>query len=518
MSISHLTAPETRSTALLWDHQDIIPLKRSLEDEDLVLLLTPAVAPLDNTSCTSDPFEPLGQALARVHPWIRHVPYTKERGLSGVHVAFIKRAKVVIFVLSGISADEGAVQLDLADATREVCEDRPIIFIACCRIPDNDLNDNNFPTLFQSVDYSVPDLESIASLVMNKQAAPTGQPLTFVSVQNLPALFSVQLWDYERDLTDIHALWTTVFPPQFHLSQPALGLMLKRDGYALHHVVRDPKNMRVIGFCATFTTFADSSGDRLIGSLAILIVGQEFRGRGVGRMLHEECLSKLNKIRGVGRIQIGTTFPRLLYGIPANTDCLDWFQRRGWQVNEATPGKGRPVSDWLLRFVDRPLPSLASAGLTFRPCQITDIPKVIEMASRESERKFGFGWYDQYTKTVDSHYMSDVIVGLEGDNLVAAAITYLPNSGSPCSTDIPWPAAIGQDIGGISCICIKDDDPDMANRRDSVATRLLQSCRQSLSRRGMIGIFVDGVKLDENVLVSLGFSKWADYKEVWRKV
>ncbi|EXL65921.1 hypothetical protein FOPG_17877, partial [Fusarium oxysporum f. sp. conglutinans race 2 54008] len=66
-----------------------------------------------------DPFEPLGKALARTHPWIRHVPYTKERGITGIHVAFIKRARVVIFVLTGFSTEEGLFQLELAEVARE---------------------------------------------------------------------------------------------------------------------------------------------------------------------------------------------------------------------------------------------------------------------------------------------------------------------------------------------------------------------------------------------------------------
>jgi hypothetical protein len=44
----------------------------------------------------------------------------------------------------------------------------------------------------------------------------------------------------------------------------------------------------------------------------------------------------------------------------------------------------------------------------------------------------------------------------------------------------------------------------MVNRRDSVITRLLLACRQILSERGMVGMFVDGSRYDENVLQSLG--------------
>ncbi|EXL64230.1 hypothetical protein FOPG_19498, partial [Fusarium oxysporum f. sp. conglutinans race 2 54008] len=98
---------QSSPTTLLWDHQDLIPLQKNLGDEDLVLLLTPAVVPLDQSPANaSDPFEPLGKALARTHPWIRHVPYSKERGITGIHVAFIKRARVVIFVLTGFSTEE----------------------------------------------------------------------------------------------------------------------------------------------------------------------------------------------------------------------------------------------------------------------------------------------------------------------------------------------------------------------------------------------------------------------------
>ncbi|KAJ4167810.1 hypothetical protein NW754_011627 [Fusarium falciforme] len=507
---------QTSSAALLWDHQDLVPIQNILADEELVLLLTPAVVPLNtNLTSTSDPFEPLGRALARRHPWIRHVPYVKDRGITGTHVAFIKRARVVIFMLAGFSSDEGAFQLEVAGIVREVCEERPTALVACCQLPEDGhdrIHELGFQTVLQCPGYSAADLETIAALLTN-----TTEPAMDIDPEP-QALWPIQPWNYDRDLPEVHMLWLAALPPKFHLSRAVLGSLLKRDGYAMHHIIREPSSGRIVGFCATFTTFADSSGDRLIGSIAAIIAHQDFRGRGIGRMLHDEVLSKLNKIRGVGRIQIGSTFPRLLYGLPDPVDNSEWFENRGWKLNELTPGKGRPVSDWCLRFADSPVPDLASAGLSFRPCQLPDAHHIIGMANRESERKFGFGWYDQYAKTIDSCHLSDVIVGLEGDNLVAAAITYFPNNGSPCAADIPWPAAVGQDIGGVSCICIKDDDPDMVNRRDSVMMRLLLACRQSLTERGMVGMFVDGIKSDENVLSSLGFRKWAEYKEVWRKI
>ncbi|SCV61200.1 related to beta-N-acetylglucosaminidase [Fusarium fujikuroi] len=438
---------------LLWDHQDLIPLQKSLGDEDLVLLLTPAVVPLDQSHANaSDPFEPLGKALARTHPWIRHVPYTKEHGITGIHVALIKRARVVVFVLTGFSTEEGLFQLELVEVAREVCEERPLVLVACCEVSEKEAREYGFPTIIQCLGYSTADLQAVAVLLTSER--PTTEATSTASDSPSPT-WSLLKWDYDKDLPETHSLWEACLPSKFYLNRSTLGSLLKRDGYAMHYMVREPSQGQAVGFCATFTTFTDSSGDRLIGSVAAIIVHKDFRGQGVGRFLHNEVVLKLEKIRGVGIIQLGSTFPRLLYGLPAPETDTEWFEKRGWNIKESTPGNGRRVLDWLLRFADHPVPDLAPAGLMFRPCQQTDYEKIVEMANKESQKRYGFGWSDQYAKTMDSGYMNDIVVGLEGENLAAAAITYFPNNGSPCGADMPWPASIGQSIGGVSCICIK---------------------------------------------------------------
>ncbi|QPC64878.1 hypothetical protein HYE67_007109 [Fusarium culmorum] len=509
-------APSSLAT-LLWDHQNFIPLQKNLGEEDLVLLLTPTVIPLDQSlASATDPFQPLGQALSQTHPWIRHVPYTKKYGITGTHVAFVKKVRTVVFVLSGLSSDEGSFQLELADIVREVCEERPFALVACCEVPKSRVEEHEFQTVVQCSGYMVSDLQAVAALLTTEQTTTAAEPT--IDDSPPPQTWPLVKWDYNEDLPETYALWEASFPAKFHLHRSTFSSLLKRDGYAMHYIIREPRSGRAVAFCATFTTFTDSSADRLIGSIAAIIVHKDYRGRGIGRRLHNEVMSKLNRIRGVGIIQLGSTFPRLLYGLPASVTNTEWFEKRGWKLHESIPGHGRLVIDWLLRFADSPVPDLASAGLTFRPCQLSDYQQIIDIATKESQRRYGFGWYDQYAKTMDSSYTNSIVVGLEGDNLVAAAITYLPNDGSPCGTDIPWPAAIEQNIGGVSCICIKDEDPDMVNHRDSVINRLLLACRQNLSERGMVGMFVDGSRYDENVLQTLGFNKWAEYKEVWRKV
>ncbi|KAL8811221.1 MAG: hypothetical protein Q9200_001976 [Gallowayella weberi] len=66
-------------------------------------LLTPTV-PRRHPNSPSDPFEPLGRALARFTFRMRHVPYTLSAGLTEHHDEFIQRATVVVLVLCNASS------------------------------------------------------------------------------------------------------------------------------------------------------------------------------------------------------------------------------------------------------------------------------------------------------------------------------------------------------------------------------------------------------------------------------
>lgn len=451
--------PANSTASVIWDRRGCIPFDRILSEDDNVLLLTPVVVPPDpKLDDASDPFEPLGRALSRQGLSVRHVPYTKTQGITGVHVAFVKRAKAVVFVITGWADSHGYSQSDLADIVGEICESRPLIVLACCDFEAGDLHGFDFATIVHAPGFFKSDLDAVATLLLDGQGtAQSPRTPDLSNALSQKPIWSVIPWDPERDIEEAHALWTQTLPRQFHLSRTLLTSLLKRDGYAKHYVVREPASGELVGFCATYTTFADSSGHRLVGSIAAIIVGERLQGCGIGRALHNEALSDMRKVGGISRVQLGTTFPRLLYGVPLQMPCEDWLQDRGWTMDESGPGKGRIVADWILRLSDLPTSNLASAGLSFSSCQLTDMQEVMAMVSRESERKFGFGWYDQYAKVIDSSHMEDIILCFEGNTLVATAITYIPSSGSPAATDLPWAASIGSEVGGITCICIKGE-------------------------------------------------------------
>jgi ribosomal protein S18 acetylase RimI-like enzyme len=441
---------------ILWDNPHNLPLESNQSKDEVVLLLTPVVIPpRSQRNTTSDPFEPLGRLLSQRNLTVRHVPYTRKGGITGAHVAFIRRADAIIFVLTGLSQEDEISQLEMADLVGEACESRPFIVVTCCEVHEDELQRLDFPTLIRANGFAEHDLRIISSLLLDRNDEPTQETTRTLAYPTASSAWSMHSCNYEQDLPHMYNLWLQETPGQFHLDQSTFGSLLMREGFAMHHVVRASPSQEVVGFCVAYTTFADSEGEQLIGSIAAIIVRQDFRRRSIGKALYDEVLSKLRKIRGVNRIQLGSTFPRLLYGLPNHHPDTKWFQDLGWVLNQSAPGMGRLMADWLLIFADGPATNLASAGLNFRSCSITDAAEVREMVGRECERKFGFGWFDQYERLLDNVHIDDIVVGFEGATLVAAAITHTPNGGNPTAADVPWPASIGSDIGGISCICIK---------------------------------------------------------------
>ncbi|KAK3377997.1 hypothetical protein B0H63DRAFT_397624 [Podospora didyma] len=510
-----------QGTAVIQDSQSCLPLSKILKDGDVVLLLTPGIAPdaaITGSSpqdSSTDPFEPLGQALARHHPWVRHVPYLPRNGISGTHVVHIRLATTVVFVISGPPRHGQRSQVALAEITRAVCEHRPQIIVACCNMNDLGPLESSFPTIIQIPNHSPAALEAAASVLFGIPQSPAA---TAPTVQNLilaPKPWTVQVWDGHRDLGAVYDLWLECFPDHFKLNRFLFQSLLRRDGYAMHYIVREPETSTILGFCATYTTYIDSGGERLIGSMAAIFVRPSYRQRGVGLSLHNHALRQLTKTRGVCRLQLGSTFPRLFYGLPFQVSS-DWFRRRSWPMipQPTLAGTGQEVCDWLLRFEDWPATGLMPSGLTFRPCEFSEFDMVLEMVESVSKRKDNVGWYDLYAKLANTMNIRDIVVGIEEGAIVAIALTYVKNTGSPAAEDLPWAGMIGDDVGGVTCVCIADE----TNKRDAIMIRLLDSCIRILSGQGMTKLFIDGIKGGDEGFQSMGFQKWARYREVWRDV
>ncbi|KXX80496.1 hypothetical protein MMYC01_202475 [Madurella mycetomatis] len=515
-----------RGAAVIQDSQSYLPLSKQLKDRDLILLLTPgvvpSVSPLNHRpkEPPSDPFEPLGKALARYHPWVRHVPYLPRHGITGTHVVHIRLASTVVFVISGPPRHGQLSQVTAAEITRALCEHRPQIIVACCNIKELGPIEKSFPTIIELPSFTPSDMEAAAEAIFSQPKKPSTMGPNVHSLILSPSTWRVEVWDGNRDVSAIFALWRQCLPEAFHLGRYQFESLLRRDGYAMHYVVREPGTSQVLGFCATYTTYADSEGERLIGSVAALLVRPSCRQRGIGLSLHNHALSQLTKTRGVCRLQLGSTFPRLFYGLPVDTPSEDWFRRRGWPIEpqSTAPGMGQEVCDWFLNFNDWPAAGLMPCGQTFRRCEFTEFDMVLGFVEKESKRKDSVGWYDQYAKLANTMNIRDIIIGIEGDIIVATALTYARNTGSPVAEDLPWASTIADDVGGVTCVCISDESPNVANKRDAIMIRLLDSCIRVLAEQGMNKLIIDAVKGGDEGFQSMGFQKWARYRDAWRDV
>ena len=447
--------PRRPGAVLIRDDQSCIPLTKILSGEDLLYVLTPAAVPAQPASPppSGDPFEVFGRALVRHHNRVRHVPYIPRDGITDYHRTHINFAKVVIFVISGPPRLGQPSQVALSEAARSAGGQRPQIILACCSLRELGQIEDKFPTVIEISGYSRSELESAANLLFSEgvpRLIPPPPPPPQVNLDQ--QRWMVEEWAILTDLPTMHELWCQCLPDRFRLTRATLQSLLNQSGYAKNLVVRHPSTREVLGFCTTYTTFMDNS-ESLLGSLAVIIVKPSYRRRGIGRSLHAAALTQL-KTHGVVRIQLGSSFPRLLYGLPIEMTSEDWFRRRGWRIDEGTAGGGQEACDWLLRMDEWNTVGLSSSGLEFRPCDYDDYRQVMEFVARESVRKDNMGWYDQYSHLEGTPHIRDIMLGFERGSIVATAITYIPHGGSRISDDLPWAATISDDVGGVACICI----------------------------------------------------------------
>lgn len=445
------------SAILLRDREGTVPLGKILRDGDLVVMLSPVVAPLrDGPNGSSDPFEPLGRAIEARHPWIHHVPYNKGADVRHSHAAFITRARVVIFIVSGPRGRNEPDQWALAEASLSVSEGRAHVVLACYNVQPSNSRAEPFPTVVQVPNYLPAQLQAAGALLFGENAPGRASPLRLPPVPRPPPKenWTVEPWT-PPDTPAIHELWLECLPRQFHLEQWALASLLNRDGWAMHHVVRDPSSRRILGFCASYLAYADSDDERLIGSLALVLVREGYKGRGIGTRLHDEALRKLKGVRGVDALQLGSMFPRLLRGVPTDMggEELAWFERRGWDVRG-----GELISDFVLDF-NGFSPGPARIEISFRSCGPAEFNAAMALVEREAARGRALGCLDQYTQLEGTPNISDVIVGVLGRSVVACALIYAPRTGARVAEDILWAAKMGEGIGGVTCVCVAGGSP-----------------------------------------------------------
>lgn len=371
------------------------------------------------------------------------------QGITSQHLSFISNSNFI--VLCYVTEPGEEIPLNIADITFAVIEHRPCIIIVCCN-PVDSKQYIPFPTVVQTNGYSAEALQATAELLLGQNTQPMPASSTTLT-QRQPVVWKVDGYNESRDIAEVHDLWKTCISSRLLVDQHTLGQLLDRSGYAKHYIVRDTQNGRILGFCATYFNYVDRAGEDLVASIACVITHPAHRRQGIGLSLHTYAIAQLRKIRGVIRLQLGSAYPRLLHGPLFELSAeehMAWIRRRGWLISDLL------ARDLLLECNDWPSSSaLPQAGdAVFRACRPHEMIEVIDLVDKTALRLGKTGWYDQYMTVMDTSYVKDVIIGVEGETIMATALTFTPGCGSQISQNIPWPAQIGSDVGAIACICV----------------------------------------------------------------
>jgi GNAT superfamily N-acetyltransferase len=382
------------------------------------------------------------------------------------------------------------LQLELAEVTLAISDNKPLIVVCCS--PLDTQRGLPFPTIIQVAGYSRPALEAAAALIFaEKVPSDTSALPNALSAGSVPPkLWQVEEFEEQKDMKSILMLWREYGGIRFKLDQQTLANVLRKPGYSKHYVVRDPPTGEALGFCATYLSYIDREGEKLVASLAILVVHPERRLQGIGLSLHSHAITQLKRTRGITRLQLGSTFPRILYGPPSNMRTSDgWLHRRGWLLDRELPGQGQAVYDLILDFKDWQYRScVVPTSTNYRLCTQEDMTKVLEVVEKASTADDRLGWFDQYWALINGPNVKDIIVATEGYSIVGTALTYRPGS-SQISSDLPvrvlpflslvfilfirrdslresitnlcfeWSCQLGNDVGGVTCVSISCEWP-----------------------------------------------------------
>jgi len=342
----------------------------------------------------------------------------------------------------------------------------------------------------------------------------------------------VEIWEKRRDLYASADLWRECLGRRWPLDPATLSALLDRPGYGKHFVVRHLTSGELLGLCVTYV-IEDSTGrgghdgnNKVVGSLAALLVRPTHRDLGIGLSLHNCVLRHLRNIPGISSLQLGSIFPRFFPGIPADlpAEDINWFSHRGWKLD------GRPTGMVYDLYMSLDLPSPPSPhpappGITISPCRPEQFPSLITFI----QQHFGSfpGWVEKYSSLRDTDDIADAILARRADAggdgsgaVVAAAVIYTPVGNSQISKDIPWARTLGERVGGIGLVGVKSSDGSGVEGEDGIMRALLVAkAVEELRMRGCRGVFVDWVDEREvSGYAGVGFLIWGKYREIWSKV
>jgi ribosomal protein S18 acetylase RimI-like enzyme len=230
------------------------------------------------------------------------------------------------------------------------------------------------------------------------------------------------------------------------------------------------------------------------GSILALGVHPDYRRRGVGRMLLQAALERL-QLRGVQRVKLGSGGQTYFWpGVPVDLpDAWPFFHAMGWHESERSFDLARSLDDyetpaWVME-------RISGLGVDFVNAGEAKLDReIIDFVSREQP-----GWVNAYTRAVRNQHAGDILCAVQpqsGDLLGACLVE---------SPDLRWVSLFHQPLGAPGCIFTAES----AQGR-GIGMALTARATEILQMRGCHTSFLGWTWLVE-WYGRLGYKVWQEY-------
>lgn len=358
------------SITVMRDKDRLLPLSKSLEQDEELLLLTPLVKPLPASTATrvieskkskdvdavphpkwshmdrssimsgEGVFRELGRSLARArNSKLLHTSYTAN-GVRPVHENLINRASGIVIVTA--DANRNLYQSGFTKHVAMMCSmlrssgQKKSLVVVAVSSPYDFAMDKAIGTYICTFDFTETAMQALVRALFGEFTPQGSLPGTLRKSKK--GWVSRQKWlveDYEsaRDGRGLDNLLRVVARSSgssldFLKTTSAASFELSNHNIEeSHFVVRNSSTKALYGFCATY--FINGAG--IIGAI---LVDPAKRNVSIGRCLHRRALKHLLQKDGLQKIQLGTSFPCVFLGIPIDdgASLKTWFSGVGWDT------------------------------------------------------------------------------------------------------------------------------------------------------------------------------------------
>jgi GNAT superfamily N-acetyltransferase len=236
----------------------------------------------------------------------------------------------------------------------------------------------------------------------------------------------------------------------------------------------------------------------------LLLVAPSFQRQGIGRQLHEQMLTLLQR-RGVVGLQLGGGFHYFWQGVPVNLPkAWSFFRTQGWVEQERSFDLVRPLAGYT---TPGGIYERLRLTITIRLATPADAAAVLAFEEQHFPQ-----WFPHYLRVFANQGASDVVVAEERLQGIVGASYVVDPSAAWWQSDIRWRSLLGQWTGGIGPLGIAEP-----MRGQGTGLALAARVTEALCERRLVASYIGWTWLVD-WYSRLGYQIWQEYIMAWRQI